>query len=322
MSTMIVLITRLAVLIVVSTTVATAAALGARLGWLPELFSHFPVQYLSLQFLAVLGCLALRRWPWALLAAVAAVPNLLAVGPYLPGLMSGPGRVLSGAEAARSPVRLVAANVLYRQRDAAATRAYLEGQSADLVVLSEFTPRWREMLRSLERAYPHFVLRPRSNAWGIAVYSKHPLRAIEDLDLGDDASSHLRVLVQLPDGIAEVYAVHLASPSSPRQAARRNTQLRRLAARIAAADPALPRIVAGDLNTTPYSPYFHDLLRDARLSDGRKPFGLHVTWPAWPVPLWIPIDHCLVDGPLTVTRVATGPPIGSDHLPLECTFTL
>ncbi len=306
----------------VTTTLATAAGLGARLGWLPELFSHFPVQYLSLQFVAVVGCLALRRWPWALVALAAAVPNLVAVGPYLPGLASGPGTILAGTEATRTPVRLVAANILYRQHDATATRDYLEGHSADLLVLSEFTPRWRDKLRGLELAYPHFVLRPRSNPWGIAVYSKHPLRAVEDLDLGDDTSSHLRVLVQLPDGIVELYAVHLASPSTPRQAAKRNTQLRRLAARIAAADPGLPRILAGDFNTTPYSPYFHDLLRDARLSDGRKPFGLHVTWPAWPVPVWIPIDHCLVDGPLTVMRVATGPRIGSDHLPLECTFTL
>jgi len=320
MLTMIVLLTRLAVLTVVATTLATAAALGARAGWLPELFSHFPVQYLCLQFMAAAACLALRLWPWALVALVAAVPNLLVVGPYLPGWTSAPATVLAGT--APVPVRLVAANLLYRQEDATATRAYLARQRADLLVLSEFTPRWREKLRELERVYPYFALRPRWNAWGIAVYSQHPLRAIEDLDLGDGTSSHLRLLVQLPDGLAEVYAVHLASPPSRRQAAQRNTQLRKLAERISAADPALPRIVAGDLNTTPYSPYFEDLLRDADLSDGRRPFGLHATWPTWPVPLWIPIDHCLVGGPLTVTRVATGPPIGSDHLPLECTFTL
>ncbi|MDH5276172.1 MAG: endonuclease/exonuclease/phosphatase family protein [Gammaproteobacteria bacterium] len=319
---MINVLTRLAVAAVAATTLATAAALGARAGWLLELFSHFTVQYLCLQLLAAAACLALRRWPWALAAAVAAIPNLLAVGPYLPGLISPPAGNPAGIGAARTPIRLVAANLLYLREDGTAARAYLEAKSADLVVLSEFTPRWREELRGLERAYPYFALRTRRNAWGIAVYSKHPLLAIEDLDLGDDTSSQLRVLVELPDGLAEVYAVHLASPVTPRRAARRNTQLRRLAERIAAGDAVMPRIAAGDFNTTPYSPYFQDLLRDARLSDGRRPFGLHVTWPAWPVPLWIPIDHCLAGGPLTVTRVATGPPIGSDHLPLECTFTL
>jgi len=316
---MIVLLARLAAASVIVTTLATVAALGARVGWFLELFAHFPVQYVCLQFLAAGTCLALRRRPWALVALVAAIPNLLAVGPYLPGLFAPPPVTLA---VPRAPVRLIAANLLYRQPDATATRAYLAEQSADLLVLSEFTPRWREKLRELERTYPYFALRPRWNAWGIAVYSKHPLRAIEDLDLGDDTSSHLRLLVQLPDGLAEVYAVHLASPPSRRQAAQRNTQLRKLAEHIAAADPALPRIVAGDFNTTPYSPYFQDLLRDAGLTDARRPFGLHVTWPLWPVPIWIPIDHCLVAGPMTVTRVATGPSVGSDHLPLECTFIL
>lgn len=301
-----------------ATTLATAASLGARADWLLELFSHFPVQYLVLQSFAAAVCLAVRQWPWALVALVAAIPNALSVGPYVPRLAAAP----VAATPSRTPVRLIAANLLYRQEDAAAARAYLERQSADILVLSEFTPRWREKLRPLERTYPYFAVRPRWNPWGIAVFSKHPFRAIEDLDLGDQQSSHLRLLVQLPDGLVEVYAVHLASPPSRSQAAQRNTQLRTLAARIAAADPALPRIVAGDFNTTPYSPYFRDLLRDARLRDGRQPFGLHFTWPAWPVPLWIPIDHCLAGGPVEVTRVATGPAIGSDHLPLECTFAL
>ncbi|MBL8200195.1 MAG: endonuclease/exonuclease/phosphatase family protein [Chromatiales bacterium] len=320
MLTMIVLLSRLAVLTVLGTSLATAAALGARANWFLELFSHFAVQYLCLQFVAGVACLAFRQWPWALVALVAAIPNLLTVGPYLPGWTPSP--VIAPAATTGAPVRLVAANLLYRQEDPTAARAYLARQSADILVLSEFTPRWREKLRDLERTYPYFVLRTRWNPWGIALYSKYPLRAIEDLDLGDDTSSHLRVLVQLPDGLVEVYAVHLASPPSRRQAAQRNTQLRRLAERIAAADPSLPRIVAGDLNATPYSPYFQDLLRDAGLSDARRPFGLQVTWPAWPLPLWIPIDHCLAGGPLKVTRVATGPRIGSDHLPLECTFAL
>jgi hypothetical protein len=106
MLTMIVLLTRLAVLTVVATTLATAASLGARAGWLPELFSHFPVQYLCLQFMAAAACLALRLRPWALVALAAAVPNLLVVGPYLLGWTSAPATVLAGTGTAPVPVRL------------------------------------------------------------------------------------------------------------------------------------------------------------------------------------------------------------------------
>ncbi len=312
----------LAILAVVLTTVATVASLAARAHWLLELFVHFPVQYLVLQIVAAGLCLSLRQWAWAVVALVAAVPNAVAVTPYLPGLLHAPDTVLATGPALPRTIRLVAANLLYRQEDATTARAYLAQQSADILVLSEYTPRWREKLHSLETTYPQFAIRTRWNPWGIAVFSKFPFRVVEDLDLGDDRSSNLRIVIDLPDGPVELYAVHLASPPGPHQAAQRNTQMRRLAARIAAADPAMPKVVAGDFNSTPFSPYFADLLRDAGLKDAGRPFGLQVTWPAAPVPVWIPIDHCLARGGVNVTRVAVGPAIGSDHWPLECSFSL
>ncbi len=312
------ILARLAILVIVVTTLTTVGSLGARAGWLLELLTHFPVQYLVAQLVAAAVCLGLRLWPWASVALLAAVPNVIAIAPYLPGLIAAPASTV----AANLPVNLVALNLLYTQEDPTGARAFLTRQAADIVVLSEFTPRWRQKLAVLEQAYPYFALRDRWNQWGIAVYSKYPFEDVEDLDLGDDQSSHLRILLQLPGGRAEVYAVHLASPPSQRQAAQRNTQLRRLAARVAAADPAIPKIVAGDFNSTPFSPFFRDLLRDTGLRDGRRPFGLHYTWPALPVPVWIAIDHCLVSDNVLVTRAATGPPVGSDHLPLECAFSL
>ncbi len=305
-----------------ATTLGTVAALGARAHWVLELFSHFPVQYLVVQMLAGSLCLGLRQWRWASVALLSAVPNLLVIAPYLPGLVSRPAPAVAAMMPAQVPVKLIAANLHYTVEDPTATLAFLAAPSADLLVLSEFTPRWRQKLGDLERLYPHFALRARWNAWGIGVYSKYPIQAVEDLDLGDEVCSHLRVVVQLPGGLAEVYAVHPASPSSPAQARQRNTQLRRLAERLAAADPALPKIVAGDFNLTPYSPYFRDLLRDAGLRDGGLPFGHSATWPAWLIPPWIPIDHCLFRGPVLVRHVAVGSRIGSDHLPLVCEFSL
>ncbi|MEZ5565502.1 MAG: endonuclease/exonuclease/phosphatase family protein [Gammaproteobacteria bacterium] len=319
----------LAALGIAGTTATTIMSLLARSNWLFELFSHFPVQYLVVQIVAAAICLGLRQWPWAALALIAAIPNLVAVGPYLPGLVfsatgSGPAPAIqehSGLAAAPS-LSLVALNLLYTREDAAVTREYLTTVSADILVLSELTPRWHEKLRSLEDLYPYSVIRPRWNPWGLALYSKYPLDAIEDLNLGDDSSAHLRVTVRLPGGPVEVYAVHLASPPSARQAAQRNRQFKVLAARIAAADPNLPKIVAGDFNATPWSPYFRDFRQASGLRDARLPFGLHVTWPTWPIPAWIPIDHCMVSAGIVVTEVKTGPDVGSDHWPLVCRFSL
>lgn len=314
----------LAACTIVATGAATVAALLARTNWFLELFSNFPVQCAVLLALSAVVCLALRQWAWAALALVALVPNLMAIAPYLPGLVHPASAVArqSGTE----PVLLVSLNLLYTQEDAAPTLTYLRARSADILVLSELTPRWHEKLHELEQLYPHAVIRPQWNPWGLAVYSRYPLVAIENLDLDDGMSAQLRVVAQLPAGPLEVYGVHLASPPTPRDAARRNRQFARLAARIAAADPALPKIVVGDLNATPWTPSFKDFLRDTGLVDARRPFGLHVTWPvtpaAWSVPFRIPIDHCLASPGLAVTAVNTGPAVGSDHLPLECWIEL
>ena len=75
-------------------------------------------------------------------------------------------------------------------------------------------------------------------------------------------------------------------------------------------------IVAGDFNTTPWSPYFRDLVAAAGLRNAAEGHGYVGTWPAWFWPALIPIDHVLLKGPLVATSVRRGPAIGSDHFPI------
>jgi len=74
------------------------------------------------------------------------------------------------------------------------------------------------------------------------------------------------------------------------------------------------------MNITPFSPLFGDLLNTASIEDARQPQGVYVTWPTYPLPIWIPIDHCLADPVVGVTTVNLGPKVGSDHYPLEITI--
>lgn len=310
------LLIQLAILLVIGSALASALATAARHHWVAELFSHFRLHYLLAQIPLAVLLPAWGEWPWAIVAILSAAPNLRAVVPYLPGLVRHPPDTASAG--AIRPCTLVAANLLYNQNDPRSMRDYLRDCSPDLLILAEFTPGWRAALAALEQDYPWHVLRPRSGAWGIAVYSRYPVAEAGDLDLGDDRSSHLRVRVVLPAGLVELYAVHLASPLTGPRAAQRNRQLEALSARVAASDPALPKIVAGDLNLTPWSPHFTRLLSDAGLRDARRPYGPHATWPVALGPLGIPIDHCLAGPGMRVSRVRAGTRAGSDHFPLEC----
>lgn len=300
------------------TGLATLAALGAEVSEFLALFSHFAVQYLLIQLAATIVFLSVRQWPLAFTALLIALPNLVAVGPYLPGLI----KAVPPPVSTQTPIRLVSANLLARLEDPAATLAYQTQANPDVLVLSELTPRWREKLGVLERRYPYFALRTRWNSWGIGVYSRYPMEEVKNLDLGDNLSSHLSFRLVIGEGKVQIYAVHLASPPSTRSAPLQSTQLEKLGALLALPESALPTLVVGDFNSTPYSPAFQSLLRQTGLRDARRPFGLHITWPVWPLPIWIPIDHCLVRGSLEVGRVSIGTRTGSDHFPLECDFSL
>lgn len=288
-------------------------ALFARWSAFCELFAHFRLQYLVVQAMALALVLAQWRFDLALLVVLMALPHIAAVGPYLPGTFRTVAPPAPGT-------RLVALNLQYNNDDFERARDYLLGAAPEVLVLSEFTPRTAQRLAFLEGLYPHRVLRPKATAWGMAVYSQLPFLEVADLALDEGLSAQLRVRVAFPAGPVDVYAVHLASPMSGGRSALRNAQLQRLGARVrevAAAEPGVAPLVVGDLNLTPFSPWFTAFLGAAGLTDGRRPFGLHATWPARPLPLWIPIDHCLVGGRLRVDSVVAGPPMGSDHLPLE-----
>lgn len=75
--------------------------------------------------------------------------------------------------------------------------------------------------------------------------------------------------------------------------------------------------VLGDLNATPWSPRFRDLVAAAGLRQARRGFGLQASWGPRPLP-WalLPIDHVLLRGPWQVRSFRAGPRLGSDHRPV------
>ena len=82
-----------------------------------------------------------------------------------------------------------------------------------------------------------------------------------------------------------------------------------------------PVMVLGDLNATSWTPYFAELILAGGLSDSRRGFGVASTWPGFmPLPLRIPIDHCLVSREIGVRERRVGQPVGSDHRPIVVDF--
>ncbi|MFH5803539.1 endonuclease/exonuclease/phosphatase family protein [Alienimonas sp. DA493] len=273
--------------------------LAGRWWWFAELFTHFRFQWLLATGAVGLVLLCARQWRPLALCGVAA---LLYGGPLLTLRFDKP----------IGQVTIVSANVLTRNADAAPLLTYLEEKDPEVVCLQEIDARWAADLAPLHERYPNRLVVPRSDNFGIAIYSRFSA-TFETIDL--EGVPMIRATVPLRESNLVLFNVHTLPPIGAENAAQRNRQMTEIAQQVAATDG--PVAVCGDLNCTPWSPYFADLLDDAALSDPRGGGRSPVSWQAQHPLFALPIDHVLAGGGAYVTSLEAGPNVGSDHRPLR-----
>jgi endonuclease/exonuclease/phosphatase (EEP) superfamily protein YafD len=201
---------------------------------------------------------------------------------------------------------VLALNTWHGHGDARRLERYLATVPADVVVLSEFGPDKRPLLARLKAAYP-FQVDCAEWSCSLALLSRLPFEAAGVARIASDQPAF--VWARLGRALT-VIGTHLHRPSrDPWLHERQMSALVEFVRRIDG-----PLILAGDLNTSPWSNAFRKL----RAATGLAPAGiLTPSWPAWPVALpQVALDHIFASPDLAVAAVGTGPAVGSDHLPV------
>jgi endonuclease/exonuclease/phosphatase (EEP) superfamily protein YafD len=275
-----------------------------------ELTSHFKLQYLMVALACLLICIALHAWWSAISAFVTVCLNLAVVVPwYLPPPQAPLNQPYF-------PVKLLFANVESTNRNFADFIGLVRAETPDVVIIQEATERWIDHLHVIEERFPYATALPRPGSVGIALYSRIPVERFDVMALGSERMPGLLVRLHLGGGVLSVVTVHPRPPLRRHYFRHRNEQLRDAASMVQALP--VPKILVGDFNTSLWSPYYAQLIRQTGLVNARQGFGLVPTWPAfmsWPL-LMIPIDHCLVSSDIRVITLRAGRNIGSDHLPI------
>lgn len=275
--------------------------------WLLELTSHFRLQYAVGLFALGLGFALQRQLGVVSLYGVFALANLLAMFPY--PFSTAP------EVSPRDPIlRVVALNVHTANTRHDLVEAFLRREAPAVIVLTEIDDRWLAQLASLTNTWPHRVLAPRDDNFGIALFSRWPIRSGQAIELGEAGVPSVEAEVLVESRPVYVLGTHPLPPSSGENAALRNEQLALIADHLAARRGA--RVLVGDLNATPWSPAFRGLVRRSGLTDTLRGRGWQPTWPTRFFPFWIPLDHCLVSPDLTVFSRRVGEDVGSDHRPV------
>ncbi|MEZ5410570.1 MAG: endonuclease/exonuclease/phosphatase family protein [Acidimicrobiales bacterium] len=218
-------------------------------------------------------------------------------------------------------VRIFVQNVYVGQADPAAVAAAMVASGADVAVLVEAWPPFRDALARQPGVdvFSYRLSVPGFDDGEIAVWSRWPL---EDAT-GERLSSRpfVRAEVQAPAGPFTIGAVHTAAPTDEREVANWSGGL----AALGLIDRSAPIVLAGDFNATIDHAQFRNLLENG-WSDVHttKGCGFDQTWPAGRgigVPV-MRLDHVLVSDHFEVKAVELGPANGSDHKPVITTIHL
>lgn len=313
-----------------------------------ELLSHFRGQTLAVGWVGVALFLSLdfwwqrsRRWPTPSHALGVSL-SLFCLGINLAALV--PWYLPPAAPPAAGPVlRCLVANVYGRNDQYDRLLDLIDRSQPDLIVLLEFTPDWQSALQVLDRNFPHQMPVPRRDSFGAALYSRLPLDQVRVETL---AQSNLPTIVAdltWNDHPFRLYSIHPPPPITAPSFALRNALLKQWATDLQTRDR--PVVLAGDWNLSPWSPYYHQFIKQTELHNSSQGFGLQATWPTpgvlpqkvlektgkadrsagfaatspwpWGESFWqIPIDHVLISPEWRSVGFQRGDPIGSDHYPL------
>lgn len=285
--------------------VGTWLGLLGRFHWSLDLLSHFRWQYFFVCLFGVGWSLAQRRPRWVQAVGLA---SLLVNAAAIYVLKGNPAYAAGTSDR----LRVVSLNVFTGNPDKARVLDYLRSTDADVLFLVEVDPEWAAALARLTATYPHQLLAPRDDNFGLALLSRVPLRSLQVIQLSALATPSLLARLTYAGHELAILGIHPPPPMNGEMSATRDAGLRGADDEVASL--AVPVLLIGDLNATPWSNGLR-ILRDGSTLDYRSP---DAAWtPTWHVatPFAVPIDQALVTPPLVVASRQIGPDVGSDHRP-------
>ncbi|NES07534.1 MAG: endonuclease/exonuclease/phosphatase family protein [Okeania sp. SIO2F4] len=288
-----------------------------------ELISHFKVQYFVIS-LILLCCLSITGKKRLFLVGIFC--TIINLSPILPWYIHQ-----NGISQETPNLRILVYN-LYGGRNSQYSQVtrMIRQENPHIAIFLEPTNTWIQNLQTLSDILPNSINSVSQSTYGIvAIYSKFPLN---NYSIKFFAPNRPTIITEfnINQKVINLIATHPTIPIKRSTFKKRNQILEELAKYIQQLND--PIIIAGDLNTTMWSPYYQKLEQETGLRNSRLGFGILPTWPAKKINnskilhrilssfFPIPIDHCLISSEIKVINVETKAnlslELGSDHLPL------
>jgi len=190
----------------------------------------------------------------------------------------------------------------------------INSENPDIVIAQEIDDAWASSLNEIKDRYPYNIILPRSDNFGMALYSKLPIGEAKEITEDIYGIPTVSTTFKFNNQEIELVSTHPLPPTSDDYFKSRNSQLNYITTYCKESE--VPLILVGDLNVSMWSEHYLSLEKEAQLSNSRRGFGI---LPSWSLNLpftQIPIDHCLISDGIQVVETKLGKDIYSDHLPL------
>jgi endonuclease/exonuclease/phosphatase (EEP) superfamily protein YafD len=252
----------------------------AREFWWADVFSHFYPQYLFASLLTLVFALFTRT---KMLAGIGGLSLLVAYTIIMHSLWIFPrslpvdNKDLSVSEA----IRIAQVNYFYANHDFEGLENLINDHNPDIINFQEAAPSHSKHIDETHRElYPYQIHHPRAGSYGTIIMSKLPMtkRSVHIVNGGVFNNEIFDVTLQTALGRdMRLLSLHTAQPlGGPDWTQQRNVELYAAAELLrrhkgekallnnGIGDHEVPVIIVGDLNITPYSPFFRDIIRSTQ----------------------------------------------------------
>jgi endonuclease/exonuclease/phosphatase (EEP) superfamily protein YafD len=269
--------------------------------WWADLFSHFYFQYFWASGLTLIyACLIKSKK----LIFVAVGSIAIAYTVMMHSLWLYPRTLPVEAEIPESApsFRVAHINTLLVNENTSGLDSLIASQAPDIINIQEANFSVFEYVsKKLKAQYPYQFHDPRNDPYGIIILSKKPIVKVTPIPVQgvDYKTKFYKVEVEIARGIrADIFSIHTFQPLKGLSGTEhRNLEL--IAATEELKKSRNSALLIGDLNITPYSPFFrnHVIRRSGFQFLGQGKWPLSPTWPNFLKvrPFQIPIDHMLYD---------------------------
>jgi endonuclease/exonuclease/phosphatase (EEP) superfamily protein YafD len=219
---------------------------------------------------------------------------------------------------------LLIANVWMKNDKVEPLLDIIADRSPDIVLVMETNQWWLDQLSPLKDTYPHTVLHPLDNTYGMGIYSKLPLENTEIKFLSKDKVPSIHTDIQLRSG--DNFTLHAVHPVPPKPSKHPDNQGEKEVALIkvgkTVAQSNKATIVAGDFNDVAWSETSRLFGTSSRLRDVRVGRWFYHSFDATSLFLRWPLDHVYVSKEFRLIDLKKLPKYGSDHFPILVKLTL